>query len=96
VLKYELILVKTIGRKERQPHFVPTSKNKVRGHRFNKYPIVVRRVITLKGVLDRTEVDIRSPKLGDILIEILDGVPGLGLTKDPPTVSFKLPALRAN
>jgi hypothetical protein len=65
---------------------VKTAKPKANGDRFRKYTLVVRRVISSKGLLAKVEVDIKSVKLADLLLEIFKGVEGLDLTKNPPQV----------
>lgn len=53
-----------------------------------KKPVLVeRRIINHKGQHTHTEVDIKSPTLRDILIEINKDVEGLSLLKEPPFVS---------
>ena len=53
-----------------------------------KKPVLVeRRIINHKGQHTHTEVDVKSPALRDILIEINKHVEGLSLLKEPPFVS---------
>lgn len=53
-----------------------------------KKPVLVeRRIINHKGQHTHTEVDVKSPALRDILIEINKDVEGLSLLKEPPFVS---------
>ena len=66
-----------------------------------KKPVLVeRRIINHKGQHTHTEVDVKSPALRDILIEINKDVEGLSLLKEPPFVSqlhlggYMLPFLR--
>lgn len=54
-----------------------------------KKPVLVeRRIINHKGQHTHTEVDVKSPALRDILIEINKDVEGLSLLKEPPFVSY--------
>lgn len=63
------------------------TKRVVKKHNNKKKPVlVVRRVIDYKGRLEKTEVDIKSFILCDVLQEIHKGVQGLKLTADPPVV----------
>lgn len=73
-------------RKLKQYYFPKTSKEKNHTKSFNKYALVVRRIISSKGLLAGVEVDIRSTYLSQALLEIFDGVPGLKLTATPPSV----------
>ncbi|KAH8724359.1 P-loop containing nucleoside triphosphate hydrolase protein [Phaeosphaeriaceae sp. PMI808] len=75
------------SRKDRQVHFVKTAKTAPKPDRFGKTALVVRRIISQKGMVSHTEIDIKSPHLEGILKEIYDGVPGLKLNKSPPTAS---------
>ena len=53
-----------------------------------KKPVLVeRRIINHKGQHTHTEVDVKSPVLRGILIEINKDVEGLSLLKEPPFVS---------
>ena len=53
-----------------------------------KKPVLVeRRIINHKGQHTHTEVDVKSPALRNILIEINKDVEGLSLLKEPPFVS---------
>lgn len=74
-------------RKLKQHYFPKTSKNRDHTSSFDKYALVVRRIISSKGLLAGIEVDIRSTHLSQALLDIFDGVPGLKLTASPPTVS---------
>lgn len=52
-----------------------------------KKPVLVeRRIINHKGIHTHTEVDVKSQKLRDILIDINKDVEGLSLKKEPPFV----------
>ncbi|KAF2455506.1 hypothetical protein BDY21DRAFT_66848 [Lineolata rhizophorae] len=74
------------SRKDRQTHFVKTAKslNKAKQNRFNKTTLVVRRIITSKGMVGGIEVDIKSPGLKEVMANIYEGVEGLHLNKTPP------------
>lgn len=53
-----------------------------------KKPVLVeRRIINYKGQHTHTEVDVKSPALRDVLIELNKDVEGLSLLKEPPFVS---------
>lgn len=71
-----------------------TNVNKQAKHlkRLNqkKPVIVVRRIIDSKGRYSRTEIDIRSQELCEVLIEIHRGVEGLGLLKSSPVCDLHL------
>ncbi len=52
-----------------------------------KKPVLVeRRIINYKGIHTHTEVDVKSQKLRDALIDINKDVEGLSLKKEPPFV----------
>lgn len=54
-----------------------------------KKPVLVeRRIINHKGIHTHTEVDVKSPKLRDLLIDINKDVEGLSLRKEPPFVGL--------
>lgn len=56
-----------------------------------KKPVLVeRRIINHKGQHTHTEVDVKSPTLRDILIEINKDVEGLSLLKEPPFVGHSV------
>ena len=56
-----------------------------------KKPVLVeRRIINYKGQHTHTEVDVKSPALRDILIEMNKDVEGLSLLKEPPFVSHSI------
>ncbi|KAL8709241.1 MAG: hypothetical protein Q9220_005984 [cf. Caloplaca sp. 1 TL-2023] len=79
--------------KDRQIHFVKTAKaglSKANQERFNKTILVVRRVISKQGMVARTEVDVKSTLLRDILLDIHKDVDGLELHKSPPVADPKL------
>jgi hypothetical protein len=54
--------------------------------RFNKTALVVRRIISTKGIVASIEVDIKSSLLNDVLLDINEDVEGLSLNKTPPMV----------
>ncbi|PAV22548.1 AAA family ATPase [Pyrrhoderma noxium] len=59
--------------------------------RSNKNPaIVVRRIIDHRGRHTRTDVDIKSEGLCQVLLELNQNVEGLKLTRSPPTANPKL------
>ncbi|KAL8686930.1 MAG: hypothetical protein Q9218_006760 [Villophora microphyllina] len=75
------------SRKDRQVHFVKTAKaglSKANQERFNKTVLVVRRIISKQGMVARTEVDVKSTLLRDVLLDINKDVEGLELHKSPP------------
>ena len=75
------------SRKDRQIHFVKTASaamSKAKEDRLNKADLVVRRIITKKGMVAFSEVDIKSNPLRDVLLEINRGVEGIELNKKPP------------
>lgn len=80
----------TIGRKDRQVHFVETKKPAKVKDKLNKTVLVVRRIISSKGQVAGTEIDIKSPTLKDILAEIFVDVEGLKLNKTPPVVCLPM------
>ena len=75
------------SRKDRQFHYSRTAKVKLKRDTFRKYALVVCRDITLKGVVANIKIEVRSDKLAQLLMKILEGVPNLELTKNPPLVS---------
>jgi hypothetical protein len=77
------------SRKDRQVHFVKTAKTNPRPDRFGKTALVVRRIISSKGMVAETEIDIKSPHLDILLKEIFEGVPDLKLNESPPIVSVR-------
>jgi hypothetical protein len=92
--KYLPVLTRhnSYSRKDRQVHFVKTAKTTPRPDRFGKTALVVRRVISSKGMVADTEVDIKSPHLDRLLNEIFEDVPNLKLNESPPIVSLnKIP-----
>lgn len=74
------------SKKDRQWHFVKTAKVKSQQDRFRKYTLVVRRVISIKGVVRDVEVDIKSPKLAAMLLDVFKDIEGMELTKNPPKI----------
>ncbi|KAL8718385.1 MAG: hypothetical protein Q9225_004477 [Loekoesia sp. 1 TL-2023] len=68
----------------RQVHFVKTAKSKSTQERFKTTILVVRRIISRQGMVARTEIDIKSTLLRDILLDINKDVEGLELHKSPP------------
>ena len=77
------------SRKDRQVHFVKTAKAAVRPERFGKTALVVRRIISKQGLPAGTEIDIRSPHLKQIFLEIFADIDGLELNKTPPMVCYQ-------
>ncbi|KAF2731968.1 AAA family ATPase [Polyplosphaeria fusca] len=75
------------SRKDRQVHFVKTAKARSKPDRFGKTALVVRRIISGKGVVVDTEVDIKSSHLEEILRNLYAGVSGTKLNKTPPIAS---------
>ncbi|KAK2013703.1 P-loop containing nucleoside triphosphate hydrolase protein [Colletotrichum eremochloae] len=73
------------SRKDRQWRYVKTAK--VRTEKFSKYSIVVRRVISSKGLVAYERVDIKSPKLAELVRGLLEGLGNLELSKSPPELS---------
>ncbi len=56
-----------------------------------KKPVLVeRRIINHKGIHTHTEVDVKSQKLREALIEMNKDVEGLSLKKEPPFVGSSL------
>ncbi|KAI4248358.1 MAG: hypothetical protein LQ352_005929 [Teloschistes flavicans] len=81
------------SRKDRQVHFVKTAKaglSKANQERFNKTVLVVRRIISKQGMVARTEVDVKSTLLRDVLLDINKDVEGLELHKSPPMADPEL------
>jgi hypothetical protein len=78
------------SRKDRQVHFVKTAKATSRPDRFGKTALVVRRIISSKGMVAEVEVDIKSPHLERVLKEMFKEVPGLKLNDSPPIASPEL------
>ncbi|KAH0436386.1 AAA family ATPase [Colletotrichum camelliae] len=62
------------SRKDRQWRYVKTAKVRTEETKFRKYSIVVRRIISSKGLVAEERVDIKSPKLADLLRELLKGL----------------------
>ncbi|KAI8630260.1 P-loop containing nucleoside triphosphate hydrolase protein [Xylariaceae sp. FL1651] len=78
------------SRKDRQLHFIKTASAKTKKKRFAKYALVVRRIIDHKGSLNSVEIDIKSRKLANVLINIFKDADGLRLTGDTPVLDIKL------
>ncbi|KAL2794820.1 P-loop containing nucleoside triphosphate hydrolase protein [Aspergillus keveii] len=78
------------SRKDRQIHFVKTAKAHSKPDRFSKTALVVRRVISQKGMVSHTEIDIRSPLLQEVFQGLYKGVDGLELNKSPPVATPEL------
>lgn len=57
-----------------------------------KVVLVVRRIVDRRGQVQRTEIDIRSAALCQVLMEINRDVEGLELTRAQPTVSRQVKA----
>jgi hypothetical protein len=74
------------SRKDRQVHFVKTAKTKSKPDRFGKTALVVRRIISSKGMVADTEIDVKSEHLARLLKEKYDGITGFKLNKSPPVV----------
>ncbi|KAK2029178.1 P-loop containing nucleoside triphosphate hydrolase protein [Colletotrichum zoysiae] len=75
------------SRKDRQWRYVKTAKVTTEAAKFSKYSIVVRRVISSKGLVADKRVDVKSPKLAELLRELLKGLGDLELSKSPPELS---------
>lgn len=73
-------------------HFVRTAKLTPKPDRFGKTALVVRRLISSKGMVAGTEIDIKSPHLERLFKKIFRGVPDLKLNESPPIVSDLLDA----
>ncbi|CAG8959829.1 hypothetical protein HYFRA_00001737 [Hymenoscyphus fraxineus] len=71
--------------KDRQVHFVPTARARTKPDRSGNTALIVRRIISKQGMVADTEIDVKSSVLKDALLEIFEGVEGLGLNKSPPT-----------
>ncbi|EEB90628.1 hypothetical protein MPER_11139, partial [Moniliophthora perniciosa FA553] len=52
--------------------------------------LTVRRLINTKGEYQETVIDVRSPALCDVLVEINKDVEGLTLTRNPPVANPEL------
>lgn len=74
------------SRKDRQVHFVKTTKAAPKPDRHGKTALVVRRIISKQGMLAGTEIDIKSKLLGKLFLEIFADVEDLELNKTPPVV----------
>jgi hypothetical protein len=68
-------------------HFVKTTKSDKKNERFNRFTLVVRRIIGGDGTVSSTEVDIKSPRLVELLRGILKDTKCPGLNRNPPNVS---------
>jgi hypothetical protein len=49
--------------------------------------MVVRRIISVKGLVADTEIDIKSPHLERLLKAMFEAIPDLKLNESPPIVS---------
>ncbi|KAF1845136.1 AAA family ATPase [Cucurbitaria berberidis CBS 394.84] len=78
------------SRKDRQVHFVKTAKLTPQPDRFGKTALVVRRIISAKGMVTDCEIDIKSSHLDRLFKEIFKGVPDLQLNESPPIASPSL------
>ncbi|KAL8833085.1 MAG: hypothetical protein Q9170_004518 [Blastenia crenularia] len=81
------------SKKDRQVHFIKTAKaglSKSTQDRFNKTIIIIRRIISKQGMVARTELDVKSTLLRDILLDINKDVKGLELHKTPPRAKPEL------
>ena len=74
------------SRKDRQVHFVKTAKPNPKPDRHGKTALVVRRIISKKGMHVDTEIDIKSQLLGDLFLDIFADVEGFKLNQTPPVV----------
>jgi hypothetical protein len=74
-------------RKDRKEYLYKTRKTWVKKDRSDKWCLVVRRVINNLGMVDKTQIEIRSQRLAEVMAEIFEGVRGLNLSASPPTVS---------
>lgn len=72
------------SRKDRQVHFVKTAKARSKPDRFGKTALVVRRKISIRGIVSETEVDIKSSHLEKILKKFYAGVPEVTNPQKPP------------
>lgn len=54
---------------------------------YDQYVFTVRRKFDWENKYESTVVDIKSPQLKDILSEVMDGVKGVSLVEETPTVS---------
>ncbi|KAK1585439.1 AAA family ATPase [Colletotrichum navitas] len=75
------------SRKDRQWRYVKTAKVRTEESKFSKYSIVVRRIISSKGLVADERVDIKSPRLAELLRVLLEGLGDLELSKSPPELS---------
>ncbi|KAG5663416.1 hypothetical protein KAF25_001352 [Fusarium avenaceum] len=67
------------SRKDRQIHLFKTSKRDRKRRDLQKHTLVVRRIISAKGLPTDLKIDICSPKLAVALKQILQGVEGLDI-----------------
>lgn len=74
------------SKKLKQIRFMKTAKAAVKLDRSGKKTLVVRRIINEQGMLERSEVDIKSSILKDLFLEIFGGVRSLELSRTPPMV----------
>ncbi|KAI1438506.1 P-loop containing nucleoside triphosphate hydrolase protein [Xylaria sp. CBS 124048] len=78
------------SKQDRQWHYKRTTKPQLHAERFSKYTLVIRRLLSVKGIVRDTEVDIKSAKLANVLLDILQNVEGLQLRKSPPLISPRM------
>lgn len=76
------------SRKDRQNHLFKTSKLP-RNRLPPRHALVIRRIIDARGLLKGVEIDIKSPKLAEVLKEIFRGAEKLMIAKsdESPVVS---------
>ncbi|EQB58541.1 AAA family ATPase [Colletotrichum gloeosporioides Cg-14] len=74
-------------RKDRQWRYMKTAKIHSDDFKLRKYSIVVRRVISRKGTVTDTRVDVKGHKLAELLKDVLRDLGQLELSKTPPELS---------
>ncbi|CAI0648514.1 unnamed protein product [Colletotrichum noveboracense] len=74
-------------RKDRQWRYKKTAKLHSDDSKLRKYSIIVRRVIEKEGSVANTRVDVKGPKLADLLKDLLRDLGQLELSKTPPELS---------
>ncbi|KAJ0277342.1 hypothetical protein COL940_007834 [Colletotrichum noveboracense] len=75
-------------RKDRQWRYKKTAKLHSDDSKLRKYSIIVRRVIEKEGSVANTRVDVKGPKLADLLKDLLRDLGQLELSKTPPEVRY--------
>ncbi|KAI9702287.1 MAG: hypothetical protein M1820_006219 [Bogoriella megaspora] len=81
------------SRKDRQTHYVKTAKpglSSAKNERLNRTTLVVRRIISSKGMVSGTEVDIKAPLLAEFMKQTFRDVDGLKLNKSPAVADPQL------